>query len=100
MLFDRHLILGIGAIVFLYPLRVISSWLLNLIEHNFAELILCRINPSGRSHTERFLNGQNNLLRTSTLRYSLASDPFVDLSEQRAPARLIFSWQIIKGASS
>ncbi|KZR68702.1 hypothetical protein PMIT1313_02326 [Prochlorococcus marinus str. MIT 1313] len=62
MLFHRHLVLGIGTIVFLYPLRVIRSGLLNLIEHNFAELILCRINPSGRSHTEHSLNGQHDLL--------------------------------------
>ena len=87
MPFHRLLILGIGTIVFLYPLRVIRSWLLNLIRHHFAELILCRINPSGRSHTVRLLNGKHNLLRASTLRYSLASDLFVDLGEQRVPAR-------------
>ncbi len=91
MLFHRHLVLGIATIVFVYPLRVICSWLLNLIQHNFAELILCRIHHSRRSHTERFPNGQQNLLRVSTLRYSLANDPFVDLSEQRDPARLILS---------
>lgn len=100
MLFHRHLVLGIATIVFVYRLRGIRSWLLNLIQHNFAELILCRIHPSRRSHTERFPNGQQNLLRASKLRYALTNDPFVDLSEKKVPARLIFSWQIIKGASS
>ena len=35
MPFHQHLILGIGTIVFIYPLRVIRSWLLNLIQHYF-----------------------------------------------------------------
>ena len=100
MLFHRHLVLGIATIVFVYPLRVICSWLLNLIQHNFAERILGRIHPSRRSHAERFPNRKQNLLRASTLKYALANDPFVDLSENKVPARLMFSWQIIKSASS
>ncbi len=81
-------------------LRVIDSYLLDLIRHHCAELILYSINPSGRSHTVRVLNGQHNLLIASTLRYSLASDPFDDFDEQREPARLAFSLQVIKSTSS